>query len=109
MLPLQGLTARFDAMLELVTQVISSFALLISALAILVIVSSVHSLEAREKHKNSIVMSFGFSRRTCPALSIIEWLLSATIAAAGAIIATYVARLLIYQAQFSLNDQPDAL
>ena len=52
-------------------------------------------------------MSFGFSRKTCLHLNMIEWLVTATISAVGAIAGTYIAGLLIYQSQFSLTYQPD--
>ena len=52
-------------------------------------------------------MSFGFTRSTCLKLNIIEWLVTASITAIGAILGTYFTGLLIYQSQFSLNYQPD--
>lgn len=107
MVSLQEMTQRFDSTLALVTQVISGFSALIIMLAVIVIVSSVHALEAREKQKNSIILSFGFSRTTCLKLTAIEWLVTGAIAATGAIIGTWLAGLLIYQSQFSLPYQPD--
>ena len=109
MLPLQELTRRFDKTLAMVTAVVSGFSLLISVLAAIVILSSVHSLELKEKQKNSIIMSFGFSRQTCFKLNLLEWLVTGAIAAIGAIGGTYIAGLLIYQSQFSLVYQPDFL
>lgn len=107
MVSLQEMTARFDSTLAMVTQVISGFALLIIALASVVVFSSVHGLEAREKKKNSVIMSFGFSKQTCLKLNVIEWVVTGLIAAGGAIAGTYVAGLLIYQSQFSMNYQPN--
>ena len=109
MVSLKEMTERFDQMLAMITQVISGFSLLIISLASIVIVSSVHSMEAKEKKKNSIIMSFGFSRQTCLKLNVIEWLVTGAIAASGAIIGTWVAGLLIYQSQFSMQYQPDVL
>lgn len=107
MTPLQEMTKRFDTTLAMVTQVISGFSILIITLAGIVILSSVHSLEAKEKKKNSVIMSFGFSRQTCFKLNLIEWSVTGSIAAIGAIVGTYIAGLLIYQSQFSLTYQPD--
>lgn len=107
MVSLKELTQRFDTTLAMVTQVISGFSLLIIVLASIVIVSSIHALEGNEKKKNSIIMSFGFSKRTCLQLNLIEWLVTGSIAASGAIVGTWIAGLLIYQSQFSMTYQPD--
>lgn len=109
MVSLKEMTARFDAMLSMITQVISGFSLLIIMLASIVIVASVNALEAKEKKKNAIIMSFGFDKSTCLKLNIIEWMVTGAIAATGAIAGTYVAGMLIYQSQFSLHYQPDFL
>ncbi|WP_414734049.1 FtsX-like permease family protein [Colwellia psychrerythraea] len=81
--------------------------MLIILLASIVILASINAVEANEQKKNSIIMSFGFNRTTCLKLNIIEWLITAMIAACGAIVGTYLAGLLIYQSQFSLTYQPD--
>lgn len=107
MVPMKELVARFDSILALITQVISGFSLLIILLSAIVIVSSVHALEANERKKNSVIMSFGLSKKTCFLVNGIEWLATGIIAATGAIFGTWVAGLLIYQSQFSLNYKPD--
>ncbi|KKO49361.1 permease [Arsukibacterium sp. MJ3] len=107
MVSLQEITQRFDSSLAMVTQVISGFSGLIMLLSGVVIVSSVHAVEAKEQKKNSIILSFGLAKRTCLQLNSIEWLVTGAIAAAGAIVATWLAGWLIYQSQFSLNYQPD--
>lgn len=107
MVSLKEITQRFDNTLAMVTQVISGFSLLIIVLASIVIVSSIHALEGNEKKKNSVIMSFGFSKKTCLQLNLIEWLVTGSIAASGAIFGTWIAGLLIYQSQFSMSYQPD--
>jgi len=107
MVSLQEMTARFDTILAMITQVISGFSALIIVLAGIVILASINAIETNEQKKNSIIMSFGFNKATCLKLNIIEWLITAAIAAVGAIFGTYLAGLLIYQSQFSLNYQPD--
>lgn len=107
MVSLKEMTDRFDSTLAMVTQVISGFSFLIIMLASIVIVSSIHALEGKEKKKNSIIMSFGFSKKTCLHLNMIEWLVTGSIAAIGAIMGTWIAGLLIYQSQFSMTYQPD--
>ena len=107
MVSLQQMTERFDNLLAMITKVISGFSMLIILLAGIVILASINAVEANEQKKNSIIMSFGFNRMTCLKLNIIEWLITAMIAAAGAIVGTYLAGLLIYKSQFSLNYQPD--
>ncbi|WP_409553375.1 FtsX-like permease family protein [Aliiglaciecola sp. M165] len=80
---------------------------MIVLLAAVVILASINSLESNEKKKNSVIMSFGFSRSTCLKLNLIEWFVTASITAVGAILGTYIAGLLIYQSQFSLTYKPD--
>jgi predicted lysophospholipase L1 biosynthesis ABC-type transport system permease subunit len=109
MVSLQELTKQFDAILAMITKVISGFAVMIILLAIIVILSSINALEGREKKKNSVIMSFGFLKKTCLQLNIIEWLITALIIAIGAIAGTYLTGMLIYQSQFSLPYQPDFL
>jgi putative ABC transport system permease protein len=109
MVSLQELTKQFDAILAMITKVISGFAIMIILLAIIVILSSINALEGKEKKKNSVIMSFGFLKSTCLKLNIIEWLITALIIATGAIAGTYITGMLIYQSQFSLSYQPDFL
>jgi len=107
MVSLQELTKQFDAILAMITKVISGFAVMIILLAIIVILSSINALESKEKKKNSVIMSFGFLKSTCLKLNIIEWLITALIIATGAISGTYITGILIYQSQFSLSYQPN--
>lgn len=107
MVSLKELTQRFDKLLAMITNVISGFSLMIVLLAAVVILASINSLESNEKKKNSVIMSFGFSRSTCLKLNLIEWFVTASITAVGAILGTYIAGLLIYQSQFSLTYKPD--
>lgn len=107
MVSLQEMTKQFDAILAMITKVISGFAMMIILLAIIVILSSINALEDKEKKKNSVIMSFGFLKSTCLQLNIIEWLITALIIATGAIAGTYLTGMLIYQSQFSLSYQPD--
>ena len=109
MVSLKELTERFDSTLAMITKVISGFSVMIILLAGVVILASINALESKEKRKNSVIMSFGFSRETCLKLNIIEWIVTATITAIGAIVGTYLAGLLIYQAQFSLTYKPDLI
>jgi predicted lysophospholipase L1 biosynthesis ABC-type transport system permease subunit len=109
MVSLQELTKQFDAILAMITKVISGFAMMIILLAIIVILSSINALEGKEKKKNSVIMSFGFLKSTCLKLNIIEWLITALIIATGAIAGTYITGMLIYQSQFSLSYKPDFL
>ncbi|RXJ73958.1 permease [Veronia nyctiphanis] len=107
MVTMKEMTERFDANLAMLTDVVSSFALLISLLAGIVILSSIHALESKEKRKNSIIMSFGFSRKTCLMLNVFEWVITALTAAFGSVAGAYFAGLMVYQSQFSLTYTPD--
>lgn len=107
MVSLQEMTQRFDTTLAMITKVISGFTAMIILLAIIVILASISALQGKEGVKNSLIISFGFSRATCQQLNVIEWLVTASIAALGAIAGTSIAGQLIYQSQFSLSYQPD--
>ena len=107
MVTMQEMVKRFDSTLGLVTQVISGFSFMIVLLAIIVIVASVLSYEVQERKKNSLIMSFGLTKRTCLNINIMEWSVTGVIAAVGAILGTWLAGVLIYQSQFSLTYQPD--
>lgn len=106
MVSLKEITQLFDQTLSMVTKVIGGFSVMIIILAIVVILASIQALASKEQKKNSIILSFGFSRLTCLKLNVIEWLFTAGIAAVGAIAGTYIAGLLVYQSQFSLTYQP---
>ncbi|MFC3646523.1 FtsX-like permease family protein [Planctobacterium marinum] len=93
----------------MVTQVVSGFSLFIVLLAAIVILSSIQAGERQDRKKNSIILSFGFSRKTCLQLTFLEWLITGIIAASGAIFGTWLAGWLIYQSQFSMTWQPDFL
>lgn len=109
MVSLNEMTARFDDTLAMVTRVISGFSALIILLSIIVILATIHAVEGNERKKNSVIMSFGFSKRTCLRLNVIEWLVTGAVAATGAIAGTYIAGFSIYQNQFSLPYRPDFL
>ncbi|WP_440055072.1 ABC transporter permease [Pseudoalteromonas sp. T1lg65] len=107
MVSLQEITARFDKTLAMLTQAISGFSILIIVLSFIVIFATINAVEGNERKKNSVIMSFGLTRNTCLKLNMIEWVVTGLVAASGAIAATYLAGVLIYQAQFSLPYQPD--
>lgn len=107
MVSLKEITQLFDQTLAMITKVISGFSFMIILLAGVVILASINALESKEKKKNSVIMSFGFSRATCLKINMIEWLVTASITAVGATAGTYIAGLLIYQSQFSLTYSPN--
>jgi|GEM_PF-724995 len=109
MVSLKEITLLFDQTLAMITKVISGFSFMIILLSGVVILASINALESKEKKKNSVIMSFGFSRATCLKINIIEWLVTALITAVGAIAGTYITGLLIYQSQFSLTYQPNPI
>lgn len=109
MISLQQMTELFDKTLAMVTKIVGGFAFMIILLSTFVILATIKGLESKEKKKNSVIMSFGFSRSTCLRLNTLEWLSTAGITAIGAVAGTYIAGLLIYQSQFSLTYQPNFL
>lgn len=107
MISLKEMTEYFDRILAMVTQLISGFAVLIMLLAVVVMLASINAFESKEKKKNSIILSFGFTKSLCLKINLIEWLVTASITAVGAIVGTYISGELIYQSQFSLSYTPN--
>ncbi len=104
---LQQLTERFDRTLRQVTQFTVGFSIMILLLSLLVIVGAVKGFELEEQRKNGLLMSFGVTNNQCMRLYLYEWLITAFIAAVGAMSGTWIAGQLIYQSQFSLHYEPD--
>ncbi|MFT5163454.1 MAG: putative ABC transport system permease protein [Alteromonadaceae bacterium] len=109
LLSINEMTAQFDKTLAMVTLLISAFSVMISIMALLVIFASVKGFEADERKKNGLLLSFGQSKAACLRLAWYEWLITASIAATGAIAGTWLAGVLIYQSQFSMAYKPDPL
>ena len=109
LVPLKELTERFDQTLEIVTRLTGGYAAMILLLALFVLAASVSGFSADDRQKNGLLMSMGLKERDCLRLNFYDWGLTALIAAAGAVAGTWIAGLLIYQAQFNLTYNPDAL
>ncbi len=106
MLPLKEVTERFDKTLTTLTQFILVLTVMIISMALIVIVASVKGYEADDQKKNGLLLSMGIGGAQVIRLSLYEWLVTAFIAAIGAILGTWVAGQLIYQSQFSLTYAP---
>ena len=104
---LKELTANFDATLSAVKAGVSGFSLMIALMGVLVILAAVNGFEDTDKRKNGLLLSFGKTKGECLKLTMYEWLITALIAAVGAIAGTWVFGSLIYQSQFSMNYSPD--
>jgi len=109
LVPLQELTERFDQTLGIVTKVTSGYAAMVLLLALFVLAASVSGFSADDRKKNGLLMSMGLRESDCLRLNFYDWGVTALIAAAGAIAGTWSAGLLIYQAQFNLNYNPNML
>lgn len=109
LLSIKEMTERFDKTLAMVTLLVSAFSAMIILMAMLVIAASVKGFEADERRKNGLLLSFGQSKADCLRLSLYEWLVTGGIAAIGAVCGTWLAGVLIYQSQFSMNYNPDPL
>jgi len=109
LVPLKEITARFDDTLAFVTKLTIGFASMILLMAGVVIAASVKGFEADDRQKNGLLMSMGLRRQDCLKLSLLDWLITALIAGTGAVAGTWFAGHLIYQSQFSMVYQPDAL
>jgi putative ABC transport system permease protein len=109
LVPLRELTERFDRTLGIVTKVTSGYAAMVFLLALFVLVASVSGFSADDRQKNGLLMSMGLRHSDCLRLNLYDWGMTALIAATGAVVGTWIAGLLIYQAQFNLPYNPDTL
>jgi putative ABC transport system permease protein len=109
LVPLRELTLRFDQTLGIVTRLTSGYAAMVLLLALIVLAASVTGFSADDRQKNGLLMSMGLRQADCLRLNLHDWGVTALIAAAGAIAGTWIAGLLIYQAQFNLMYNPDLL
>lgn len=109
LVPLKELTERFDQTLGVVTKLTTGYAAMVLLLALFVLAASVSGFSADDRQKNGLLMSMGLRGKDCLRLNLYEWGGTALIAAAGAVAGTWIAGLLIYQAQFNLTYNPDAI
>ena len=109
LVPLRELTERFDRTLGIVTKVTSGYAAMVLLLALFVLAATVSGFSADDRQKNGLLMSMGLRDTDCLRLNFYDWGLTALIAASGAVAGTWIAGLLIYQAQFNLIYNPDIL
>lgn len=107
LVPLKELTDRFDKTLAIVTRVTSGYAAMVLLLALFVVAASVSGFRADDRKKNGLLMSMGLKDRDCLKLNLYDWTVTALIAALGAIVGTWFAGILIYDAQFGLSYNPD--
>jgi predicted lysophospholipase L1 biosynthesis ABC-type transport system permease subunit len=107
LVPLRELTERFDDTLGIITKVTNGYAAMVLLLAIFVLAASVSGFRADDQLKNGLLMTMGLRQRDCLTLNLYDWLVTALIAATGAIVGTWVAGILIYEEQFSLSYNPD--
>ena len=107
LVPLRELTERFDRTLGIVTKVTSGFAAMVLLLALFVLAASVNGFSADDRQKNGLLLSMGLKNTDCLRLNFYDWGVTALIAAAGAVVGTWCAGWLIYQAQFKLTYAPD--
>lgn len=109
LVPLRELTERFDQTLGIVTMLTSGYAAMVLLLALFVLTASVSGFSADDRQKNGLLMSMGLRDTDCLRLNFYDWIVTALIAAAGAVVGTWIAGLLIYRAQFNLAYNPDLL
>jgi putative ABC transport system permease protein len=109
LVPLRELTERFDQTLGIVTKLTSGYAAMVLLLALFVLAASVSGFSADDRQKNGLLMSMGLRDTDCLKLNFYDWGVTAVIAATGAVVGTWIAGLLIYQAQFNLTYNPDIL
>lgn len=104
---LREMTDRLDATFALVSKATTGFSLIIFILSVLVIIASVSGFESDDKKRNGLLLSMGLSQTDCLKMSLYEWVLTAGIAAIGAIAGTWLMGRLIYAEQLSMTYKPD--
>lgn len=109
LVPLKELTDRFDSTLGIVSKVTSGYAGMVLLLALFVLAASVSGYRADDQQKNGLLMSMGLKPEDCLWLNFYDWGISALIAATGAVAGTWIAGILIYEAQFGLTYNPELL
>ncbi len=109
LVPMKELTERFDRTLGVVTKVTNGYAGMVLLLSLFVLAASVSGYRADDRQKNGLLMSMGLKPADCLWLNFYDWGISALIAATGAVVGTWIAGVLIYDAQFGLNYNPDML
>lgn len=109
LVPLRELTERFDRTLGIVTRLTSGYAAMVLLLALFVLAASVSGFSADDRQKNGLLMSMGLRDRDCLWLNLHDWIVTALIAAAGAVAGTWVAGSLIYRGQFNMAYNPNIL
>lgn len=109
LVPLREIMERFDRTLGIVTRVTGGYAGMVLLLALFVLAASVSGFRADDSQKNGLLMSMGLKQKDCLWLNFYDWGVTALIAATGAIAGTWVAGMLMYEAQFGLSYSPDIL
>ena len=109
LVPLRELTERFDRTIGIVTRLTSGYAAMVLLLALFVLAASVSGFSADDRRKNGLLMSMGLRDAECLRLNLYDWGFTALIAAAGAVVGTWIGGGLIYRTQFNLPYDPDPL
>lgn len=109
LVPLKELTERFDQTLGIVTKVTNGYAAMVLLLALFVLAASISGFSADDRRKNGLLMSMGLTDRELLWLNFHDWGITALIAAAGAVMGTWIAGGLLYRDQFDLPYNPDTL
>lgn len=89
--------------------IILSFNLFIALMSGLLVTAAIQGFEKDDRKRNGLILSFGLSQKHCLKLVAYEWLLTAAIAATGAILSTVVGASIIYQQQFGSTYEPSWL
>ncbi|MCK0068990.1 ABC transporter permease [Kordiimonas laminariae] len=109
LLPLKEMMQRLEKTLGIVTKVTSGYAAMVLVLSLFVVAASVSGFKADDQQKNGLLMSMGLKEKDCLWLNFYDWGVTALIAAAGAIVGTWMAGILIYEDQFGLFYNPDPI
>ena len=109
MIPLKELMARIDRYVTIGVALVMAFNLFIGLLASLVIYTAAYRYAEADKKRNGLLQSLGMSPFNCLLITGYEWLMTAFIAATGALVSTSLVGQWLYRVQFALNYQPDWL
>ena len=107
MIPLKEVMARIDRYVTIGVALVMAFNLFIGLLASLVIYTAAYRYAEADKKRNGLLQSLGMSQFSCLLITGYEWLMTAFIAATGALVSTSLAGQWLYRIQFAMNYQPD--
>jgi putative ABC transport system permease protein len=107
MVPLKAVAEKVGNLIDIGTGVILIFGSFIALMSSLVIFSAISNSVENDKKRNGLILSFGLTKVHCIKVIFLEWMITAVIVTTGAVFASWLALMLVYQVQFSIEYKTD--